>query len=451
MNHRWLLLATLCWLAGGTAARADDWPQFRGPDRTNVSREMGLLQEWPKEGPKLLWKINTAGIGYSGVSVVGDVLYTMGARKDDTGKESEFALALRVKDGSELWAVKLGPIFTFELNTWGDGPRGTPTVDGDFVYCLAGFGELVCLKRDKGDVVWRKNLLKDFKGQPMVYSEALTGKTGYGYCESPLIDGDRLICCPGGANGWMLALAKKTGKPLWSTRELTEEATDSSVVVATIGGVRQYINSTFKGNNEGGGVAGVHAETGKVLWYFHVPKWNKAYAVCATPVVRDDLVYVSAGYGGGCNLIQVTKKGDKFTAEDVYDKKAGKLMHNEHGGVLLLGDYVYGYSDTAGWLCQEFKTGKEAWSERNKLDGKASLTYADGRLYLLSEEGEVCLIEANPKEWVEKGRFELPAKSPTHTDRPTHGRTGVWTHPVVANGQLYLRDQELLFCYSVKK
>jgi outer membrane protein assembly factor BamB len=269
MSIRPLLLVITCFIAVAAAALADDWPQWRGPNRDDISKETGLLKEWPKGGPKLLWKCSDAGLGFSGFAVVGDVLYTMGARN-----EEEYAIALNVKEGKQLWAAKIGPIFTFKSNVWGDGPRATPTVDGDSVYCLGGFGELVCLKRDKGEVIWRKNLIKDFKGQIMVYSEGLTGPTGWGYCESPLVDRDQLICCPGGPDGWMTALDKVTGKVKWRTKELPDEATDSSLVVATIGGVRQYINSYFKDSAEGGGLAGVDAKSGKVLWNFPVKRYG---------------------------------------------------------------------------------------------------------------------------------------------------------------------------------
>ena len=163
------------------------------------------------------------------------------------------------------------------------------------------------MKRGKGEVVWRKSFTKDFKGQIMVYSDAVTGPGGWGYCESPLVDGDQLIACPGGPEGWMIALDKLTGAVKWRTKDLTDEATDSSVVIATIGGVRQYINSTFKDSNEGGGIAGVDAKTGKLLWHFPVKKYG-IYAVCPTPVVKDNLVYATAGYAAGCNLLRNQSK-----------------------------------------------------------------------------------------------------------------------------------------------
>jgi hypothetical protein len=194
----------------------------------------------------------------------------------------------------------------------------------------------------------------------------------------------------------------------------------------------------------------VDAKSGKVLWNFPVKRYG-IYAVCPTPVVKDDLVYATAGYAAGCNLLRITKDaGGKFKAEDLYNDKARKLMQNDHGGVVLVDGHIYGYGDSRGWLCQELATGKEVWSDRNALDGKGSLTFADGNLYLLSDEGEAVLLKATTEGWQEKGRFQLPELSKTRQSRPTHQSIKVWTHPVVANGRLYLRDQEFIYCYAVK-
>jgi outer membrane protein assembly factor BamB len=441
MNLRWMLLACASVLTAAAALLADDWPQWRGPDRTDVSREKGLLQAWPKGGPKLLWTYKDAGLGFSGFAVVGDRLYTMGAHN-----EEEYAICLDVKDNAkQLWAAKLGPIFTFPGNRWGDGPRATPTVDGGFVYVLGGRGELACLKCADGSPVWRKSLIKDFDGEMMEHAPPMN----WGYTESPLVDGDKLICCPGGPEGTMIALDKKSGKLLWRTKELPHQATHSSVVVAEIGGIRQYIQSTYRGSN-GGGVAGVAAADGKLLWYAPIKRYD-IYAICPTPIVKGDLVYVTAGYSAGCNLFKIAKDaGGKFTAVDQYTNQSRHVMENEHGGVVLFGEHLFGYSNDIGWTCQEFTTGKEIWSERNKLDGKGSLTCADGCLYLLSDEGEVVLLKASAKGWDEKGRFNLPQLSKSRETRPTHHSAGVWTHPVLAYGRLYLRDQELIYCYAVK-
>jgi len=439
---RLLISASACLAAAALCACAADWPQWRGPERTDISKETGLLKSWPKGGPPLLWKYADAGIGFSGPAVVGDRLYTMGARD-----EMEYVIALDVKTGQEVWHAKLGSIFTFKGNKWGDGPRATPAVDGALLYALGGQGDLVCLQIMDGKEVWRKNLVTDFGGKVMEYNPGLN----WGYTESPLVDGDKLVCCPGGPQGTMIALDKKTGNSIWRATELKDEATHSSIMPAEIGGVRQYVQTTFKGSGKGGGaVVAVAAKDGKLLWYFPIERYD-VYQIVPTPVVRGDQVYVTNGDGTGCDLLNIARKaGGGFTAKELYKPASQKVMKNEHGGVVLVGDHIYGNSDGRGWVCQDFKTGKAVWEEKYRLEGKGSLTCADGYLYLYSDRGVAALIKASPQGWEESGRFDLPEQSKTHESRPTSRGAGVWTHPVVANGRLYLRDQDLLFCFDVR-
>ena len=385
-----------------------DWPQWRGPDRTGLSSETGLLKQWPAEGPKLAWKVTGLGAGFSTVAVVGDRIYTAG----DIG-EGSFVMALKRSDGAMLWKAKLG-------RTGGGppGPRGSPTVDGDFVYELGQHGELVCVAAADGKEVWRKDLAKDFSGK----------HGGWLYSESVLVDGDRVICTPGGSKGTLLALNKKTGDVLWRTSDWTDSAEYSSPIVETIGGVRQYIQLT------GASVAGVAAESGKVLW--RAARRGQT-ATVPTPVYSDGHVYVASGYGVGCNLFKITADKDSFSAEQVY---ANKNMVNHHGGVILLGKHLYGFCDGKGWVCQDFKTGEIAW--RKESVGKGALTYADGHLFLRSEggKGTVALVDADPAAYKETGRFDQPHRSKENS----------WAHPVVAGGKLYLRDQDVLLCYELR-
>jgi outer membrane protein assembly factor BamB len=312
------------------------------------------------------------------------------------------------------------------VNGYGDGPRGTPTVDGELIYALGGQGNLVCVRAADGTEVWRKSMQRDLAGRMM---------SGWGYTESPLVDGDKLVCTPGGRGGAVAALNKKTGEVLWRSKEFIDPASYSSLVVSEAGGVRQYAQMT------GESVAGVAADDGRLLWRY--PRPSRTAAI-PTPVVSEDYVYVTSGYNAGCALLKLTPSaGKKFTVQAVYDNKN---LVNQHGGVVLLDGYVYGFSDNKGWVCQDFKSGKVLWQERNKL-GKGSLTAADGRLYCYSEQdGTAVLTEASPKGWKEAGRFTIPE----HTSQRRKRSPNIWTHPVVANGRLYLRDQDLLFCYDVK-
>lgn len=409
-------------LAAAEPAGNHNWPQWRGDNHDNVSTEKDLLKSWPKDGPKLLWTFTDAGIGYSGPAIVGDRLYIMGA--DDN---NDFVLALDVGKGEKVWST---PIGADVQNPYGSGPRGTPTVDGDRVYAISPGGELVCLKTDTGKKVWAASLIGMGGGRP-----------NWNYSESPLVDGEQVICTPGGSRGTMAALNKKTGQVLWRSKGLTDPAGYSSAVPVTVGGVRQYVQLTMKG------VAGVAAKDGRLLWYYP----NKKYkvAVIPSPIVHDNYVYAAAGYSAGAVLLKLTPDSNGTKAKQLYNEDAMRLMDNKHEGVVRVGDYVYGWSDNGkAWLCQEMKTGKEMW--RSKKLGPGSLTCADGQLYCYSEhDGTMVLIDASPEGWKEKGRFTIPqhSKATPPSRRPSDR---VWTYPVIANGRLYLRDQELIFCYQVK-
>ena len=411
------LAASVLPLLAAPAARAADWPQWRGPNRDGVSKETGLLQEWPEDGPPLAWKATGLGTGHSSVSVAGGRIYTMG-----DGPNGSYVRALDEKTGKLLWSTQLGKAGGGEdRDPNRTGTRCTPTVDGDRLYVLGQYGELACLTTD-GKQVWEVDLVKDFGGTIQTW----------GYSESPLVDGEKVICTPGGAKGTILALDKKTGKPVWQSKEWTDKVHYSSPIVATIGGVRQYVQQTEKS------VAGVAAEDGRLLWKADRPQGR--VAVIPTPVEKDGLVYVSAGYGAGCHLFKVSpppSTDGKFTVEQVY---ANTEMKNHHGGVILLGEHLYGSDDPGVLKCIDFKTGKVAWKDRSV--GKGSILIADGRLYLRSEQspGEVALVEATPKRYEEISTFTPPDASGKST----------WPHPVIANGKLYLRDQDVLLCYDVK-
>jgi len=402
-------------VAGLGSLAADDWPQWRGPNRDAISKESGLLKEWPASGPRLVWKAAGLGSGYSTVAVVGERIYTTGDRPD-----ANYLVALNRADGKILWSAKLGG--KAGAPGWGGfaGPRATPTVDGDLVFAVDQWGEMACFNAGDGKELWRKNFTTDFGG----------ARPEWGFSESPLVDGDRVMVTPGGSRGAIVALDKKTGAMIWQSREFTDAAHYSSLILVNWGGVRQVIQLTADS------VAGVAVADGKLLWRA-VRKGRTA--VIPTPIFDSGLVYVTSGYGVGCNLFKVTEAGGKFSVEQLYENK---VMQNHHGGAIKIGDYVYGHSDGRGWTCQDFKTGEVKWQEKSKL-GKGSLVFADGRFYLRQEDkqGTVALIEASPEGYKELGRFDQPDRSSKNS----------WPHPVVAGGRLYLRDQDILLCYDVKQ
>jgi outer membrane protein assembly factor BamB len=412
-EHMRLLYLSFLWAAITIpAAGSDSWHQWRGPNRDGVSLETGLMQQWPAEGPSLAWKISGLGAGYSSVSVVGGKIFTMG-----DGPDSSLVIALDEATGKTIWSSPVG-----KPGGGGGypGPRCTPTFDDGLVYAIGQYGDLVCLQAETGKEVWRKHLVNDFGGKMM---------SGWGYSESPLVDGGKLLCTPGGGQGTVVALDKKTGALVWRSSEVKDTAAYTSIVAAEIGGRKQYVQFTDSS------VFGLNPDSGKLLWQ---GSRKGRTAVIPDPIVHQDHVYVTSGYGIGCSLFKISRAGEQFEAAEAY---SNRVMVNHHGGVILRGDHLYGYSDGKGWTCQEFKTGEAAWAERDKL-GKGSIAYADGRLYLRAESGRgtVVLIEPSPEGFVERGRFDQPDRSDKHS----------WPHPVIANGKLYLRDQGLLLCYEIK-
>ena len=405
------IIFTALFFAVGLGLSADDWPQWRGPNRDGISRETGLLQAWPSAGPKRVWLSRDIGIGYSAPVVAKGRLFVLGTKG---GKEQLFAK--EAKGGKTLWTAALGGILS---NNWGDGPRGAATVDGDQVYALGAKGGLICANVGDGKVNWRVELVKDLGGKV----------PGWGYTESVLVDGDLVICTPGGKRGSLAAIDKKTGKVIWRSSDWTDGAQYASVVPAELNGQRQFIQLTQKT------LAGVSARDGSVLWR---NAWPGRTAVIPTPIVHRNEVYISSGYGAGCRKITVGG------ANEVTEDYSNKNMKNKHGGVLLLKGHLYGYSDGRGWTCQSLKSGDVVWD--SKKFGKGCVFYADNRLYCLEESsGQVALAAADTGGWKEHGRFKL---EPQTELRKSSGR--VWTHPVVANGVMYLRDQELLFAFDVK-
>ncbi len=406
-----LCLLVLLALGGLTHAMAYEWPQWLGPNRDGLTEETGLLQAWPEGGPKRVWLFEDCGVGYAGPAIVDGKLYIMGSREG-----VERLLCLDASSGAEIWQVDLSDEYE---NDWGNGPRGTPTIDGDKLYVLSARGVLACLNLADGSDVWRVNLVEGFGGKIPIW----------GYSESPLIDGDRIVVTPGKDQGAIVALDKATGELIWQTEELTPEAHYSSVVSAEINGQEQYVQLLVDQ------LVGVEPATGEVLWQV---EWPGRVAVIPTPVVRGNQVYVTTGYGVGCMLVEISPDNE---ATIVYQNKT---MKNHHGGVILLGEHLYGYSDGPGWVCQAFATGKPAWRERAALD-KGAISYADGRFYCQGEDsGDVVLIEASPEGWAEHGRFTLDPQTKIRKDK---GK--IWTHPVIVNGRMYLRDQDLLFSFDI--
>lgn len=395
----------------GEAAVADEeeWTQFRGPFRSNRSMAKGLLSEWPDGGPRANVVYRGLGAGYSSVSFSEDMLFTMGTRDSD---EIVFAFD-RDQPSRPMWSARNGLLYR---DGTGDGPRGTPTVDGEFVYSLGARGDLTCIAVDDGEVKWRKNVLEEFAGSNITW----------GISESPLVDGERVVVTPGGQTATMAALEKSTGRTLWrSVIPGNPQAAYASAIVCQIGPVRQYVNFTSKG------VVGVHAETGKPLWGDDAS--SNGTANCPTPIFHQSGVFSASGYGTGAAYVSLVAGRNNVQAKLAYKVKE---MVNHHGGMVLVDGYVYGTNDNA-LVCVDIANGDVMWRDRSV--GKGSVTYAEGHLYVVGEKGEIALVEVSSDEYVEKGRFRHVNRS----DKP------LWAHPVVHEGHLYIRDQDTITAYDI--
>jgi outer membrane protein assembly factor BamB len=400
------------WIGSSVQGQTFNWPQWQGPDRNGLTKETGLLKQWPEGGPKRRWLFEQCGDGYSGPAIVDGTLYISGERDGACQ-----LIAINADTGKERWATAIGPTFQ---NGWGGGPRNTPTVNDGRVYALSPTGDLVCLKADDGEKIWGTSLISLGGSVP-----------NWGYSESVLVDGDKVLCTPGGPQGTIAAIDKISGDLLWQSKDLTDLAHYSSIVRGEIHRKPQYVQLLEKR------LVGVSTEDGKLLW--EVP-WPGSVAVIPTPIILGNHVFATSGYGAGCMLVNVNASNK---AEIVWDNKR---MKNQHGGVIHLNKFIYGYSDEVGWVCLDARTGELAWRERDAL-GKGAIGYADGRFYCVDQsEGNVVLIDASPEGWTERGRFTLEPQAKNRSPRGA-----IWVHPVVVNGKLFLRDQEYLYCYDVKQ
>jgi outer membrane protein assembly factor BamB len=404
-----LLFPVTIVLAASVIQAAADWPQWQGPDRTRVSKETGLLKEWPTGGPRVIWTATNLGAGYGSMSVAGDRVFVQGARGPNS-----VVIALNRADGREVWAKPIGPIETRMRTNMGAGPRGTPTVDGDRLYVLTENGDLACLKTD-GSAVWQLNILKEFGGSQLQWMIS----------ESPLVDGPHVVVSPGGPGAGIVKLDKMTGKTVWTSKELSDTAGYSSIAVADVQGVRTYMTFTATAG------VGVRASDGKLM--FRYAKAANGVANIATPVFFNNKVFFSSAYGAGGGLLDLTVKEGEVAATEVYHTAN---MRNHHGGMVLVDGHLYGFSDLI-LTCLEFATGNVVWRDRSV--GKGSVTFADGHLYIQGEDSMIGLAEATPAGYREKGRFEIPDKGQKS-----------WAHPVISGGRLYVRNQDTLLVYDIK-
>jgi outer membrane protein assembly factor BamB len=392
--------------ASTQSGAASDWFQWRGPNRDGVSLETGLLKQWPSGGPPLVWRTTGAGGGYSSFSTSDGRLYTLGFRGD-----VEYVVALDAATGKRIWETANGRRFR---NDRGDGPRSTPTVDGSRLYIFGGSGDLTCLDAATGSKVWSINVV-----------QRLGGSNPYwGYSESPLIIGDRLLINVGGRRASIVAFNKQDGSVLWQNHD--DEAGYSSPMLIRTGSLSQAVFFT------GQRVMAVDPRDGRLLWSYN--RVANGTANIATPVVRGGRVFVSSDYGAGAALLDVQPAGNGASATEVYYTRE---MRNHHASSVLVGDTIYGFSSSI-LTALKFDTGQLAW--RNRSVGKGSVIYADERLYLYSEDGMVGLADASPVGYQERGRFRIAA-----------GGLPTWSHPIISNGRLIIREQDNVYAYNIRQ
>jgi len=399
-------LAAALLLSVAAIHAATDWPQWQGPDRTGISKETGLLKQWPSSGPPLVWTAGGLGSGYGSMAVVGDRVYVQGTRNRQSA-----VMALNRADGKEVWSKVLGAT---EGNDQGPGPRGTPTVDGDRVYALSEAGDLWCLKTDGGEV-WHRNILRDFNGRQLRWLIS----------ESPLVDGPHVIVTPGGPGAGMVKLDKMTGKTVWTAKDLSDTAGYASVIAADVQGVRTYMTLTASAG------VGVRASDGKVM--FRYPNAANNIANITTPLFFNNKVFFTSAYDTGGGLVDLTAQNGEVKAKEIYFTRN---MKNHHGGVVLVDGYLYGFNDSI-LTCLEFGTGRVLWRDRSV--GKGSVTFADGNLYIQGENSTIGLAAATPEGYVERGRFKIQDKG-----LPS------WAHPVISDARLFVRNQDSLMAYDIK-
>lgn len=401
---------------------ADEWTQFRGPSGHGVSAETGLLKSWPEGGPPMLWKIEGCGMGYSSVTFDGDLMFTMGDLNID-GEEEQYMMAYDLTTRERVWQTKVGPKHR-------DGSRCTPTYDDGRVYGIGTSGDLLCADAKTGEKIWSKSFERDFGGKMM---------SGWRYSESPLIDGDRLICTPGGKEATMVALDKATGETIWKCAmpDIGDRGKDgagySTIVISNACGIKQYVQIL------GRGAIGVEAEDGKFLWGYN--RVANGVANITSPVIVGDFAFVTTSYKTGSALLKLVGDGDGIKAEEVF-WNGPDVFENHHGGVVRLGAYIYGGDgqNNGTPVCLDLRTGKPAWKEKAPAGGSAAVIAADGNLIFRYDKSDVYLIEATPEEFRIKGKLNPP------TDRGP-----AWAHPALRDGLLYLRHGNIISCYDLRE
>ena len=399
-----LFVAFLALLFTDLVCRADDWPQFRGPDRNGKSAETGLLKKWPQGGPKELWHCEGLGKGYSSAAISKGLIYTTGLL-DKEGVLFAFDL-----NGNLQWKVNYGT----EWYRSHAGTHTTPTIDGERLYLISGYGRIACYNAKNGERIWYVDTLEKFRGRNI----------SWGIAESLLIDGSKIICTPGGKDATVVALDKMTGKTIWTSRGLSEKSAYCSPVLIEKGSNRLLITMVQRS------IVCMDIDSGRSYW--RIPNKVSHDISAVSPLYIDGLLYVTHGYRQGGKMFELSPDGTGYTK-----KWVEKTLDVHHGGVLLVDGNIHGASTRGRWICLEPATGKVLYQDR--LVGKGSAIYADGMLYCYGESGKLGLVKATPTGYEMVSSFKITRGSREH-----------WGHPSISDGRLYIRHGDVLMAFDIK-
>lgn len=395
------LLTVLCLCAFALSAVAADWPNWRGPKHDGISPDKTVAAKWEQTPPQK-WETEI-GAGFSGMSVVGDKIYTGG-----TIEKKQVLLCLGATDGKILWKVELED--EYKDGQGGDGPRGTPTVADGRVYIQGGHGRVLCADAATGKEVW---------------SRKYEAKPQWGYSGSILIEGDLAIVNGGNEDGPLVALNAKTGEPVWKAGE--GKAGYATPYPFTFDGKRCVAGFLAKN------LIVVDPKTGKELWS---TEWTTDWDVnAATPIFHAGHLFLTSGYKTGAGLFKLAVNGEKLVGQAVWEGQPDKVVMGKFQSPVLYDGHLY-VSDQKELKCVELMTGKEKWRQSGIKDGTVLL--AGDQLVVLTEGGELQIAKASPEEY-----------EPTTKVKVLDGRC--WTVPTLVDGKLYVRNLKIARCYTLTK
>ena len=403
-------LSILTLLALAVNAYCGNCPRFRGPNGDGQFDETGLLKKWPDGGPKLAWSVDGLGKGYSSAAIADGTIYVTGM--DDKQQGYLFAFNL---DGTPKWKTVYGE----ELPQKGPavaGTRGTPTIDKDRIFVMTGFGKLITLETTKGQAVRSVDLPEIFGAE----------QARFGFAECVLVDGEKVICTPGGPNASLVALNRDTGEVIWKTKDLSQQSACCSARIINHAGKKQIVTMLADS------VVAVDPQTGDLLW--QAEHKHRAGVQPNPPLYSNGMIYISSGMGAGGEMLEIADDG-----MSVISKWTDRTLDCQMQGTVLVDGYIYGAAQSGekGLVCLELKTGKVMWNESSIKQG--IVICADGMLYIYDGEGNVHLVKPNPESFEPVSKFAV-----------TKGTDEHWAHPAIAGGRLYIRHGDSLIAYEIR-